>query len=115
MTTKPLFDEGRVARTATFIAEELRTLLERKCDGHMNRRHSEAGPDRKDITNLEYVAATIRALAMVQIEMIGGDLKSLTNDTRDEEDDKESAKEDAEVVHLRRISENLNRPLMGVR
>ena len=72
----PLFDEKRIDAAARFIADELKLLLDRNIDSHMSRRIREACQAYKDgLTNGERSLATLRALAMAQIE-IGHDLAS---------------------------------------
>jgi hypothetical protein len=83
-----LFNKARVDETATFIAAELMTILDRShYDSPLSKRISEACPTyARGLTNGERIAATLRALNMVQLEIIA-DLTSLENDDDDDGDD----------------------------
>ncbi len=77
MTT--LGNMSRIDETATFIASELKRLLDRRDDdSHMSRRIEEDCPAYENgLTNAESLLATLRALSMVQLE-ISADLAALT-------------------------------------
>ena len=88
-----LFNQGRIDRVAEFIAAELRTLLDRRnMHAHMDRRLREDCPDYETLKNGEHVLATIKALNLVALDMVG-DVASLQYDDGglDEDDDGEAA------------------------
>jgi hypothetical protein len=64
------YDEARVEDVAQFIAKELIALIDRRnANGHLSKRIREACPSYQNgLTNGERVVATLRALALVQIE-----------------------------------------------
>ncbi len=72
------YDQTRVNEAAAFIAEELKALLDRRhYDSHMSRRLRAACPAyNRGLTNGEREVATIRALNMAALEVLG-DLASL--------------------------------------
>ena len=82
--TKPMCNKTRVEETASFIAAELKALLDRyNMDSHMSRRIREACPAYENgLTNSEKLLATLRALSMVQIE-VGVDFGTLTTGHED--------------------------------
>jgi hypothetical protein len=88
---KKLFNMARVEETATFIAAELKTLLDRNYDSHMSRRIREACPTyHNGLTNGEGLLAKLRALSMAQLELtaeLGGMKRDL--DTMFDDDDEE--------------------------
>jgi hypothetical protein len=90
---KKLFNMARVEETATFIAAELKTVLDRNYESHMSRRISEACPAYKNgLTNGEGLLARLRALSMAQLEIsaeLGGMHRDL--DTMFDDDDEEVA------------------------
>jgi hypothetical protein len=67
---KKLFDKERVEQTARFIAAELTTLLDRRYDSHISKRLQEACPTYDTLTNGENLLATVRALSVVQLQII---------------------------------------------
>ena len=86
-----LFDQARVDEVATFIAAELKELLDRKkYDSHMSQRLAEACPAYgRGLTNSERVLATLKALDLVGPELVS-DLTFMTRDkTASEEWDEE--------------------------
>jgi hypothetical protein len=86
---KPLFNVKRVEETATFIATELKTLLDRKsANSQMSLRLREMCPAYGKLTIGEHVLAILRALSMVELEIIA-DLASLTTKPSDMFDDDE--------------------------
>lgn len=89
---RKLFNMKRVDEAATFIAAELKALLDRlDTKSHINRRLSEACPAYKDgLTNGEHVLATLRALSTAQLG-ISADLAGLNYDADDEDLDAEEA------------------------
>ena len=90
---RELFNQGRIGRTAAFIAAELKTLLDRdKYDSHMSRRIQEDCPDyRVGLSNGERVLATLKALNLTAIDLLA-DMATLTYDRDDfDEDDDEVA------------------------
>jgi hypothetical protein len=79
-----LHNMARVEEAATFIAGELRTILDRKdIDSHMSRRVREACPAYNGLTNGEVLLATLRALSMAQLE-ISAELADLTDGKDDD-------------------------------
>jgi hypothetical protein len=104
-----LFREKIVKETAKFIADELRKVLDRhKCDSYMSQRLNDCPTYHKphNLKNGEGMLATIRALAMVQIDMTR-ELASMNYGEGPEEEDYLGQAEplarvltDAEVVSL---------------
>jgi hypothetical protein len=82
-----LFNQALVDETATFIAAELKPLLEYKnYDSPMSRRIAEACPAyRQGLTNGERVVATLKALNLAALEVMR-DLTLLTRDPTFEEE-----------------------------
>lgn len=78
---KPIFNKNRVDETAAFIADELRTLLDRKnIDSHMNRCFRMFPVYREEkLTIGERILATLLALNMIESE-VARDLGSLESD-----------------------------------
>jgi hypothetical protein len=84
---KPLFNQKRVDETAAFLATELRTLLDRKnIDSHMSLRMRECSAYHQGQTIGESLLATLRALNMIQLEVLA-DLGSLQTEPGDWFDD----------------------------
>ena len=86
---KPLFNKDRVESAATFIAAELKTLLDRSnIKSDLQRRISKACPPQ--LTIGEQVLATLRALAIVQLE-VAADMASLLRESPWYDDEDEAA------------------------
>ena len=75
-----LFDQARVDEAATFIAAELKELLDRKkYDGHMSQRLAACPAYGRGLTNSERILATLKALDLVGPELVS-DLTSMTRE-----------------------------------
>ena len=88
-----LFNQARVDEVATFIAAELKPLLDYKHYSNlMSRRITEACPTyHRGLTNIERVAATLKALNLAALDLFS-DLTSLTREpTASEEWDEEDS------------------------
>jgi hypothetical protein len=83
-----LFNQALVDEAATFIAGELKALLDRKnLDSPMNRRIAEACPAyHQGLTNGDRVVATLKALNLAALDVIR-DLTSMTRDPTVEEEE----------------------------
>jgi hypothetical protein len=75
-----LFDQARIDEAATFIAAELKELLDRKkYDGHMSQRLAACPAYGRGLTNSERILATLKALDLVGPELVS-DLTSMTRE-----------------------------------
>jgi hypothetical protein len=85
---KPISDVKRVEETAAFIAAELRKLLVDGSDAesHMSRHLRKCSTYNNGLTRGEELLATVRALSMVQLEILTG-LGSMWMEQREDEDE----------------------------
>jgi hypothetical protein len=84
--------KDRISATARFIARELEAMLDRfhRNDDErqtLNKSMDEAGCY-EEVTNAQRVAATLRALSMVQLKVMD-DLESLTHGDDDDDEDED--------------------------
>jgi hypothetical protein len=110
-----LANHQRVEETAAFIAAELRTLLDRtNYDSHLSRQIREACPTYKKLTNIEHALARLRALAIVQADIIA-DIETMTWPDADDFDDADGDEAPADAGLRSTALEQALRRIGGVR
>jgi hypothetical protein len=101
---KTLANTKRVEETAVFVAAELHTLLDRtNFKSHLITRLREACPAYRSLTNIESCLAFLRALALMQADVIADIGTLMWPDEEDRTEEEDGALHAAAVTFMERF------------